>query len=189
MTELKIEITIDEALLPLVAEIRAQAFREAATVRLHHDMNPTRNMMNEDVAREASWWQNWLTEVNQDWKDSILALADAERAEYTLADLARIAEATTQADRIVELLEALPETSERGFRYTEIPFRDYRNSPERKLSVQESSLATERKLWVGVDTVYVDLLGNGGHTLMERAHLDEEAVRKLRDTLTAWLEA
>lgn len=94
-----------------------------------------------------------------------------------------------EVEPLVNLLQALPQTTPRGFRYTEIPFRDYRSSPERHLSIQESSLATEHRLWVGFDTLHVDLNGDGTETLMERGHLDESTVRKLRDTLTAWLEA
>jgi len=77
----------------------------------------------------------------------------------------------------------------RGFAYTEIPFQDYRGSTPRNIIVQQSSLATEDKLWVGVDKLYADLKGNGEFTLMERAHLGESEVRALRDTLTEWLEA
>lgn len=105
----------------------------------------------------------------------------------TLGDWAQEIVAAVLASETPE--EALPETTPRGFRYTEIPFRDYRGTPERNLSVQESSSASEPKLWVGFDTVHVDLNGDGTQTLMERGHLDEETVRKLRDALTAWLEA
>ena len=75
------------------------------------------------------------------------------------------------------LLEALPETTERGFRYVKIPYQDYPSEPMRELTVQESSLATEHRLWVGP--------GEGKY----RMHLSEDVARKLRDTLTAWLEA
>ena len=94
-----------------------------------------------------------------------------------------------EENKLIRLLEALPETTERGFRYTEIPFRDYQGSPERHLSIQESSLATEARLWVGFDTVMVDLNGGDDPKILERGHLDEATVRKLRDTLTAWLDA
>lgn len=58
----------------------------------------------------------------------------------------------------------------RGFGYSEFPstHRDY-SGP---LQVQESSLASRRCLWVGVD---------------DRAHLDEEQVRAVRDLLSTWL--
>lgn len=94
-----------------------------------------------------------------------------------------------EENKLIRLLEALPETTERGFRYTEIPFRDYQGSPERHLSIQESSLATEARLWVGFDTVMVDLNGGDDPKILERGHLDEATVRKLRDTLTTWLDA
>lgn len=77
----------------------------------------------------------------------------------------------------------------RGFFYVEIPFQDYRHSTERRLSIQESSLASEDKLWVGVDTVYADLSGDGELTLMERSHLGVPEVTALRDALNEWLES
>lgn len=69
----------------------------------------------------------------------------------------------------------LDKITPRGFRYTEIPYSDYGDEPEKILSVQESSLATERKLWVG------DSEG-------ARMHLSEDVVRQLRDALTSWLD-
>lgn len=76
----------------------------------------------------------------------------------------------------------------RGFEFTQFRFSDYQGAEERTYTVQESSLATERRLWVGPTNAYVDLTGQGEYTLMERAHLDVESVRKLRDALSAWLE-
>ena len=79
--------------------------------------------------------------------------------------------------RLQRLLEALPETTPRGFCYVKIPYQDYPSEPVRELTVQESSLATENRLWVGPA---------GGEY---RMHLNEDVVRQLRDALTAWLEA
>lgn len=76
--------------------------------------------------------------------------------------------------------------TERGFGYTTFEFSDYPDTPPRQFTVQESSLV-EPHLWVGPTEVYVDL-GSGQPELMTRAHMDVEAVRKLRDTLSAWLE-
>lgn len=75
--------------------------------------------------------------------------------------------------------------TERGFAITEIPFTDYRGSTPRIFQVQESSLATERKLWVGPSDAYADL--GSGPMLMERAHLGEDEVRQVRDAMTEWL--
>jgi len=87
------------------------------------------------------------------------------------------AEAILKAMSIPTLEEALPMVSDRGFRYVEIPFRDYEGDPQRTFSIQESSLATERRLWVGIG----DRQGRG--------HLSEDVVRKIRDALSAWLAA
>lgn len=76
--------------------------------------------------------------------------------------------------------------TERGFGYTEFEFSDYRSTEKRTFQIQESSLV-EPRLWVGPNTVYVDL-GGEEKTLMERAHLDVDSVRKLRDALSLWLE-
>jgi len=61
-------------------------------------------------------------------------------------------------------------TTKRGFRTFE--FEDYYGCPCR---LQESSLATEAALWLGVDR--------------EAMHLNEERVRWLVRVLSAWLEA
>lgn len=64
--------------------------------------------------------------------------------------------------------------TERGFAvYTalELPDDGYAG---KVFTVQESSLATERKLWVGLD--------------LHRAHLNAEQVTIIRDALTEWLE-
>ena len=79
-------------------------------------------------------------------------------------------------------------TTQRGFSIVRIPFQDYPGCPERVMEVQESSLASRRMLWVGPNSVYVEVPGaRPGATLFERAHLDEGAVRALRDALTEWL--
>lgn len=59
----------------------------------------------------------------------------------------------------------------RGFGYSE--FRPHLGSGM-PLTVQESSLATARCLWIGVEG-------------WARSHLDEDVVRDLRDLLTSWL--
>lgn len=76
--------------------------------------------------------------------------------------------------------------TERGFGYTQFEFSDYEDTPPRMFTVQESS-TLEPRLWVGPTNVYVDL-GAGEPTLLTRAHMNVEAVRKLRDALSAWLE-
>lgn len=75
----------------------------------------------------------------------------------------------------------------RGFAKVTIPFRDYSHTPERGMEVQESSIASARKLWIGPDELYVTLTPGQPPTLMNRAHLSEDQVRELRDALTAWL--
>jgi hypothetical protein len=67
----------------------------------------------------------------------------------------------------------MTEFTERGFAYTAFEYQDYRSTPKRTFSIQESSLATERKVWIGADD--------------ERAHLNEAEARIVRDALTAWL--
>lgn len=83
---------------------------------------------------------------------------------------------------------SLESTTPRGFGYTEFEFSDYPGTPARTFSIQESSLV-EPHLWVGPTQVYAHLNGAAGEpTLMERAHMDVESVRKLRDALSSWLE-
>lgn len=48
-------------------------------------------------------------------------------------------------------------TARRGFTSVKIPFRGYRRTPERVMEVQESSIASARKLWVGPDELLVPL--------------------------------
>lgn len=68
---------------------------------------------------------------------------------------------------------AMDKTTERGFRYTEFTYRDYQGEPVRRFSIQESSLATEHKVWVGADA--------------ERAHLGIDEARIVRDALSEWI--
>lgn len=85
-------------------------------------------------------------------------------------------DARVDPEKLQALLEALPETTPRGFRYVTIPYQNYSGESMRELTVQESSLATEHRLWIGP--------ADG-----DRMHLTEDVVRQLRDALTAWLEA
>lgn len=75
----------------------------------------------------------------------------------------------------------------RGFPLVEIPFRDYPSSTERTLEIQESSLV-EPHLWVGPPVHEVQLGSNPDDlTHLERAHLNERAVRALHRALGDWL--
>lgn len=66
------------------------------------------------------------------------------------------------------------EYTERGFAlYAGFDHADYRGDETRFFSVQESSLATERKVWIGQGD--------------ERAHLNEDEARIVRDALTEFL--
>ena len=64
--------------------------------------------------------------------------------------------------------------TDRGFAWASIPYAPYEGDPVDALTVQESSLATEHRLWVGPRN---DV----------RLHLNEEHARWLRDRLTEWL--
>lgn len=67
-----------------------------------------------------------------------------------------------------------PERTPRGFRlYALFDHRDYHTDLPERYSVQESSLATERKVWVGSGD--------------RRAHLTEAEARQVRDALTEFL--
>lgn len=57
--------------------------------------------------------------------------------------------------------------------YARFEHADYEGDPERLFTVQESSLATERKVWIGQGD--------------ERAHLNEDEARIVRDALTEFL--
>lgn len=69
--------------------------------------------------------------------------------------------------------KVMTEQTPRGFAYVEFQYRDYRGEPERRFSIQESSLATEHKVWVGADD--------------QRAHLGIKEARIVRDALSEWL--
>ena len=96
--------------------------------------------------------------------------------------------------RLVELIaagiresqaQALPKTTERGFRVLQLSYQDYRGCEPRTFSVQKSSLATEHKLWVGPDQP--EITGCGDPFSASRSHLGVNEVRQIRDALTEWL--
>lgn len=61
----------------------------------------------------------------------------------------------------------------RGFAiYAEFDHSDYEGDKRSLFTVQESSLATERKVWIGKD---------------DRAHLNEDEARIVRDALSEFL--
>lgn len=69
-----------------------------------------------------------------------------------------------------------PYRTPRGFSmYADFVYRDYQSSDESNFTVQESSLASEAKVWVGVE-------GSSG-----RAHLGVDEARAVRDALSAFL--
>lgn len=69
-----------------------------------------------------------------------------------------------------------PYRTERGFgMFADFVYRDYQDADESRFTVQESSLATEVKVWVGV-------AGSSG-----RAHLGVDEPRAVRDALSAFL--
>lgn len=70
----------------------------------------------------------------------------------------------------------MPESyTPRGFAmYTAFDHADYHGEESGIFTVQESSLATERKVWVGQNE--------------HRAHLSEDEARKVRDALTEFLD-
>nr|WP_278101183.1 hypothetical protein [Microbacterium proteolyticum] len=61
-----------------------------------------------------------------------------------------------------------------GFAIWRIPNADYTGQPVRTITVQESSLATEFRVWLGYDDE-------------RRMHLTADAAREVREALTAWL--
>ncbi len=63
--------------------------------------------------------------------------------------------------------------TDRGFGLTEILVSDYQGQPPRPFTVQQSSLATECKVWIGV-----------GDT---RAHMSIGEATRVRDALNAFL--
>lgn len=69
----------------------------------------------------------------------------------------------------------------RGFAvYTQFPVESYDGKP-REFSVQESSLATERRVWIGTDDP------TNSTDPSDRAHLNETEARKVRDALSEFL--
>lgn len=66
------------------------------------------------------------------------------------------------------------EQTPRGFALWRIPNADYTGQPVRTITVQESSIATEFRVWLGYDDE-------------QRMHLSAEAARDVRNALTAWL--
>lgn len=64
-------------------------------------------------------------------------------------------------------------TTPRGFGFTEILVADYQGQPPRPFTIQQSSLATECKVWIGTD----------GH----RAHMSIDEAARVRDALNAFL--
>lgn len=78
--------------------------------------------------------------------------------------------------------------SPRGFHLAELPFTDYVGNVPRTMQVQESSLASEDKLWVGPDTTLVTPTGPSDAYISERMHLGVDEVRWLRDRLSEWLD-
>lgn len=74
-------------------------------------------------------------------------------------------------------------TTHRGFKmYAEFPHRDYSDSPERILTVQESSLATESKVWIGLDD-------NRAHLSVEEARRVAEALQEFAGRPTGFLDS
>lgn len=67
--------------------------------------------------------------------------------------------------------------TDRGFEIWErFKFRPYEEKNEEEFTVQTSSLATERKVWIGVSELY-------------RAHLNVEEAIRVRDALTGFIQA
>ena len=66
-------------------------------------------------------------------------------------------------------------TTSRGFALWQILNSQYPGDEPQIVTVQESSLATQAKVWVGYEGE-------------DRMHLTAPAARDLRDALTAWLD-
>lgn len=81
-------------------------------------------------------------------------------------------------------MSATPSTTSRGLSLWMIENVDYDERMPYEISVQESSIATERKIWVGPD----DNSQREEYMRGDRMHLTEQAARDLRDALTQWLE-
>lgn len=79
-----------------------------------------------------------------------------------------------ESARRSEVSEPAWETAtDRRFGLTEFVFRDYRSTPFRTFSVQRSSIATEHKVWIGVES--------------DRAHLNVDEATRVRDALNAFI--
>ena len=74
----------------------------------------------------------------------------------------------------------------RGFRIWTFPAQDYSGEPVYTVQVQQSSLATEPKVWVGPAPQSVS--PRAEHIVGGRMHLSVEAATDLRDALTEWLK-
>lgn len=64
-------------------------------------------------------------------------------------------------------------TTPRGFGFTEILVSDYEGQSPRPFTIQQSSLAAECKVWIGVGD--------------ERAHMSIDEAKRVRDALNAFL--
>lgn len=98
----------------------------------------------------------------------------------------KLGDASSSCSKSVTRMADWGET-ERGFALAELPFSDYKDLGTRTLQVQQSSLATEDKLWVGPNTTEVLFPDDSLH-IMERMHLGVEEVRWLHARLGEWLE-
>jgi hypothetical protein len=99
--------------------------------------------------------------------------APGDRLVYDVIDEDRWS--LVRIERPVPAIEqaAFESSTPRGFGITEFHYRDYDDGGQQRFSVQASSLATERKVWIGP--------GN------ERAHLNEAEACRVRDALNAFL--
>lgn len=83
------------------------------------------------------------------------------------------------------------EAFERGFQILDFEYHDYTSCVPRRFQVQESSLATERKIWIGPDAPEILTPGEQPNAVAEehysRAHLNEAEARRVRDALTELL--
>jgi len=133
---------------------------------------PEHNVTAEEVARAmAKAYEPDLDWDNPAETDLLDRKTLTESAQKLLDSLAA---ASYRVERMPERSPDMRHTN-RGFAIWEFPNADYRVEPERTVTVQESSLATEQRVWVG----YSD---------GERMHLTIDAARELKDALSAWLD-
>lgn len=78
-------------------------------------------------------------------------------------------------------------TTPRGFVMQELPYSDYEGTVPRTIQVQQSSIATEDRLWLGPDSVSIKETPSHSGFVAPRMHLGVEEVRWLRDRLNEWL--